>query len=291
VEIISHRQWNAGAYLVAEKYRDGRAFLAGDAAHLYTPTGGYGLNMGIDDTSNLSWKLAAVIQGWGGEGLLESYEPERRRAALRSSDVARGLGKTRIKVDVPAVAETDTPAGEAARGVIAQSPFVTTHHFTLPEERDFLGVILGARYDGLPLIASDAAPPEESLERYRPSDVPGGRAPHLWLDGGRGPGSSLFDRFGRGFTLLRVGDASHDVALLTEAASARGMPLTIVDVDLPQARELYGCKLYLVRPDFYIAWRGDELPDAGALLDRVAGRAPPLHQDSRATREHSPAAR
>ena len=143
VEIISHRQWNAGAYLVAEEYRKGRVFIAGDAAHLYTPTGGYGLNTGIDDSSNLAWKLAAVLRGWGGEGLLDSYEYERRKTALRSSEVARNLGKQRVRAHVTPVAEEDLPAGEAARAEIAQSQFVTTHHFTLPEDRDFLGVILG----------------------------------------------------------------------------------------------------------------------------------------------------
>ena len=115
VEIINHRPWNAGAYLVAERYGEGRVFIAGDAAHLYTPTGGYGLNMGIDDGANLSWKLAAVLRGWGGPELLASYETERRKAALRASEVARNLGKSRLKAEVPAIAEEDSPAGEEAR--------------------------------------------------------------------------------------------------------------------------------------------------------------------------------
>jgi 2-polyprenyl-6-methoxyphenol hydroxylase-like FAD-dependent oxidoreductase len=272
VEIISHRQWNAGAYLVAEKYQSGRAFLAGDAAHLYTPTGGYGLNTGIDDSSNLAWKLAAVISGWGGEGLLASYEYERRKTALRSSEVARGLGKTRIKVEVPAVAEEDSPAGQSARNIIAQSPFVTTHHFTLPEDRDFLGVILGARYDGSPLIVADGPPPADSLEHYVPSSIPGGRAPHLWLDRARGPGSSLYDHIGSGFALLRFGGSS-DTSRLETAAQSGEIPLQIVDVQLPEARALYDRNFYLVRPDGYIAWCGDALPnDVDGLLDIVLGR-------------------
>jgi 2-polyprenyl-6-methoxyphenol hydroxylase-like FAD-dependent oxidoreductase len=271
VEVISHRPWNAGAYLVAERYGEGRAFLAGDSAHLYTPTGGYGLNMGIDDGANLSWKLAAMLRGWGGPGLLASYETERRAAALRSSEVARHLGKGRVKVEVPPVAEEDSPAGEAARRELAQQPFVQTHHFNLPEDRDWLGVILGARYDASPLIVSDAPPPPDSLERYQPSDVPGGRAPHLWLDSGRGPGSSLYDHFGLGLTLLRFADA--DVTALEATARERGIPLEVFDVSLPQARKLYARGLYLVRPDHCIAWRGDAVPkDAGALLDTVCGR-------------------
>ncbi len=272
VEIIGSRQWTAGAYLVAEQYRHGRAFLAGDAAHLYTPTGGYGLNTGVDDTANLAWKLAAVIQGWGGERLLDSYEYERRQTALRSSDVARGLGKTRIKVDVPSAAEQDSEEGQIARSLIAQHSFVTTHHFLLPEDRDWLGVILGSRYDGSPLIISDVAPPTDSLEQYRPSDIPGGRAPHLWLDRGRGKGSSLYDRLGLGFTLMRFANGAPDVSKLENLARDRGIPLAVVDVALPEARELYSRNLYLVRPDHYIAWCGDDLPDdVGQLLDRVTG--------------------
>lgn len=271
VEILSHRTWNAGAYLVAERYGEGRAFLAGDSAHLYTPTGGYGLNMGIDDGANLSWKLAATLHGWGGPALLSTYETERRKAALRSSDVARNLGKSRLKAEVPPIAEEDSPAGEQARRELAQQPFVQTHHFNLPEDRDWLGVILGARYDGSPLVVSDGPPPTDSLERYQPSDVPGGRAPHLWLDAGRAQGSSLFDHFGLGLTLLRFAQA--DVAPLERAAAARGIPLKIYDVPLQQARTLYSRELYLIRPDHYIAWRGNALPDnAVELLDTVCGR-------------------
>ena len=271
VEIIAHRQWNAGAYLVAEQYQNGRVFLAGDSAHLYTPTGGYGLNTGIDDASNLSWKLAAVLKGWGGGILLDSYEAERRRTALRSSEVARGLGKTRIKVEVPVVAEEDSPAGQMARDAIARHPFVTTHHFTLPEERDWLGVILGARYDGSPLIASDRSPPAESLEQYKPSDIPGGRAPHLWLESGRGPGCSLFDHLGQGFTLLCFTNSS-DALKLENAAQQRHIPLSVIDLSSVDAQSLYSQKFYLVRPDHYIAWRGDTLPgDVGALLDTLSG--------------------
>jgi 2-polyprenyl-6-methoxyphenol hydroxylase-like FAD-dependent oxidoreductase len=280
VEIINHRPWNAGAYLVAERYGEGRVFIAGDAAHLYTPTGGYGLNMGIDDGANLSWKLAAVLRGWGGPELLASYETERRAAALRSSEVARNLGKSRKKADVPAIAEEDSPAGEEARRQLAQQPFVQTHHFNLPEDRDWLGVILGARYEDSPLTINDGPSPADSLERYQPSDIPGGRAPHLWLDQGRGPGSSLYDHLGPGLTLLRFAGA--DTAALEVAARDRGIPLKVFDVTLADAQTLYARKLYLVRPDHCIAWRGDALPvDAGALLDTVCGRTSAAQAPSR----------
>ena len=144
----------------------------------------------------------------------------------------------------------------------------------LPEERDFLGVVLGARYDGSPLIVADGAPPEVGIETYTPSSVPGGRAPHLWLDDTRGPGSSLFDRLGQYFTLLRFAPAG--TAALERAAQHAGVPLGIVDISHPKARELYPRKLALIRPDQHVAWRGDELPqDAGRLLATVTGREVP----------------
>jgi hypothetical protein len=187
--------------------------------------------------------------------------------------VARNLGKSRLKVEVPPVAEEDSPAGEAARRIIAKSAFVTTHHFNLPEDRDWLGVILGARYDGSSVIVADGAPPTDSLETYQPSDIPGGRAPHLWLDAGRGSGSSLYDHIGPGFTLIRFTGA--DTAGLEAAARGRGVPLKVADVALPAARTLYDCDLYVLRPDGYIAWRGHAVPeDAGALLDTLRDGRP-----------------
>jgi 2-polyprenyl-6-methoxyphenol hydroxylase-like FAD-dependent oxidoreductase len=272
VELVSRREWNAGAYLVADRYQFGRAFLAGDSAHLYTPTGGFGLNTGVDDTGNLAWKLAAVLHGWGGVRLLDSYEAERRPVALRSVNVSRNLGKARMNVEIAPVTEEDSPAGAAARDALARSEFITTNHFILPEERDWLGVILGGRYDGSPVIVADGATPPDSLEEYVPSDLPGGRAPHVWLDRGRGPGSSLYDRLGPGLTLLRLGDRPADATALTTAAQTRGIPLHVVDVTLAEASELYRRQLYLVRPDHYIAWRGDALPDdVDSLLAVVTG--------------------
>src|SRR5262249_25602560 len=144
------------------------------------------------------------------------------------------------------------------------------NHFVLPEERDFLGVVLGARYDGSPLTVPDGAPPEAGIESYAPSSVPGGRAPHLWLDDTRGPGSSLFDRLGRYFTLLRF--AESDTTTLERAARRAAVPLEIVDIAHPQAHELYPRTLALIRPDQHVAWRGDELPqDADKLLATVTG--------------------
>ena len=277
IEVLGYKQWSAGTYLVAEHYRSGRAFLAGDAAHLYAPTGGFGMNTGIEDGLNLSWKLAASVQGWGSPDLLETYELERRPIALRNAGAARELGKSRHDVEVTSVIEDDSPAGKSAREKVQQSDFITKSHFLVPEERDSLGVILGVRYDGSPLIAADGAAPVDVLETYSPSSVPGGRAPHLWLGAGRGMGDSLYDHLGQGFTLLCLGTAPEDANRLELAARNLAIPMKVLEVSHPDAGTLYDRRLALIRPDQVIAWRGDEVPeDVEALLSLVTGgkRAP-----------------
>ncbi len=133
---------------------------------------------------------------------------------------------------------------------------------------------LGARYDGSPIIAEDGAPPADDYTRYIPSGVPGGRMPHFWLDGGRGYGSSVFDRMAFGFTLLRLGGKAHDAGALSAAARLRNVPLNVLDVPSPEVRDLYGRDLALIRPDQYVAWRGNTPPDsADRLLARVVGDA------------------
>lgn len=272
VQIVSQRAWYAGGYLVAERFAHGRMFLAGDAAHLFTPTGGFGLNTGIEDVANLAWKIAARLRGWGGDKLLATYETERKPVAIRNTDVARGMGKAWHDIEVTEVIEQETPAGVAERQRAARSSFVLGNHFVLPEERDFLGVVLGARYDASPLTIADGKPPSSEIERYVPSGVPGGRAPHLWLDGKRERGSSLFDRFGQYFTLLRVGANPPDVASLQAAAARAGVPLTVRDIDHADAATLYERRLILIRPDHHICWRGDDVPqDADGLIATVTG--------------------
>lgn len=266
VEIISQEPWTAGAALVAESFGRGRVLLAGDAVHLFTPTGGFGMNTGIDDAANLSWKLAAAVNGWGGAGLLATYEQERRPIALRNTHAARELAKSVGAVDLPAGVEDDTPDGAAARrelGALLDS---------FGEEYASLGTQLGARYDDSPIVVRDAAPPPDDLLAYTPSSIPGGRSPHVWLDSGRGRGSSLFDRLGPGFTLLTFVDGGAAAARMQVAAERKGIPLARLQVAHPEAHALYGVDHVLVRPDQHIAWRGDRLPaDVDGLLDRVCG--------------------
>ncbi len=266
MEMLDQRPWTAGVALVAERFIAGRVILAGDAAHLFTPTGGFGMNTGMDDASNLSWKLAAIVQGWGGPHLLQSYEQERRPVAERNTTAGRELNKHLATAPVASEIEQDSAEGEAARRRFRE--FIAT----LGEEFASLGVQLGARYDGSPLIFADGTPPADDTVNYTPSGVPGGRAPHFWLDAGRGYGSSLFDRMGFGFTLLRLGAKPPDSSAIEHAARERGVPLQVLDVPQADARELYGRDLVLVRPDQYVAWRGDAPPpDASRLLAQVIG--------------------
>jgi 2-polyprenyl-6-methoxyphenol hydroxylase-like FAD-dependent oxidoreductase len=268
VEVVSRRAWTPGAALVAERFGTGRIWLAGDAAHLFTPNGGFGMNTGIDDAANLAWKLAAAVQGWAGAGLLASYEAERRPVALRNTAAARELNIGLGSIERPEGLEAGTSEGAAAREKIAKQ--LTEYGLRTMET---LGVQLGARYDASPVIdASGDTPPPDSFTAYTPSGVPGGRAPHLWLDDDHGDGGSLFDRFGAGFTLLRLGADRQDTSRMEAAGRARGIPLSVLRVPDPAAGDLYGRDLVLIRPDQHVAWRGDRPPrDPDALWARVTG--------------------
>jgi len=265
--MLDHRLWTAGIALVAERFIAGRVVLAGDAAHLFTPTGGFGMNTGMDDASNLAWKLAATVQGWGGSNLLQSYETERRPVAERNTVAARELNKHLANFTMPPAIEDDSAEGAAARRAVG------AHLSSLGEEFASIGVQLGARYDGSPVIVAAGTPPPDNYEIYTPSGVPGGRAPHYWPGDGRGYGDSLFDQFGVGFTLLRLGKAK-DATSIEAAARRRNVPLKTIDLPHGDVRELYSCDLVLVRPDQYVAWRGNAPPsDPDRLMAQLVGAA------------------
>jgi 2-polyprenyl-6-methoxyphenol hydroxylase-like FAD-dependent oxidoreductase len=261
-EILGIAEWTAGFTLVAERFRRGRVLIAGDAAHLFTPTGGQGYNTSVDDASNLGWKLAAVCQGWGGPELLASYETERRPIALRNTRFARAMAESIGRIALPAKLEEDSAAGRAARAALGERL-----HRHAATEFDIPGIQLGVFYSDSPVIAPAGAPPADDWHRYVPSAVPGARAPHVWLE----DGVSIFDRFGRDFSLVRF-KGSADTSAIEAAARRRGVPLAVVDVSSEEARDLYARDLALVRPDHHVAWRGNAAPDdADALLARVVG--------------------
>ena len=264
ISMIGRLPWTAGLALVGEKFQHGHVFLAGDAVHLFTPTGGLGYNTAIEDAVNLGWKLAAVVKGWGGATLLDSYERERQPVAERNTGYARYYANSIGNFIATPELEDDTPAGEAAR---AEAGIYLNRHAR--EEFNIPGVTFGARYDGSPIIVGDGAtPPPDRANEYIPSAVPGGRAPHAWLSDGR----SLYDTFGFEFSLLRLGPNAPAAMPFIEAAARRHLPLTVVDRSEPALRDLYEADLALIRPDQIVAWRGDRVPeDVDKLFATVTG--------------------
>ena len=264
-EILSVLPW-VRRELVAERYRNGRGFIAGDAAHVMSPTGGFGMNTGIQDVVDLSWKLAATIEGWGGEGLLASYGSERQPIGTRN--VTEASGNLRRMLSVPPHPDLldDTPQGAATREKVGRE-----FSETMRREWFTLGAHLGYRYENSPICWPDgtAAPPDDP-RAYVPTARPGHRAPHAFLADGR----STLDLFGRGFALLGFGAAAAEAAPLLEAAKQRNLPLTFAAIAEPHIAALYQRKFVLVRPDGHVAWRGDRMPeDALCVIDVVRGAA------------------
>jgi 2-polyprenyl-6-methoxyphenol hydroxylase-like FAD-dependent oxidoreductase len=254
---------------VAETWRSGRVFLAGDSAHLFAPTGGVGMNTGIGDACDLAWKLDATLRGWGGSGLLDSYEIERKPVAIRNSLVS-ATNSDKIDMvmnETPADIDQSGEAADARRTVLKRKIRWLARQF------NSAGVHLGYRYHDSTVIATDGSPePPDDPSMVSQSTWPGLRAPHAWLRDGR----STLDLFGNGFVLLRfsasASQALSDAGLLA-AAGACGLPLVVEDIDdEPDVARLYERRLVLVRPDGHVAWRGDEAPDCpGSLVDLVRG--------------------
>jgi 2-polyprenyl-6-methoxyphenol hydroxylase-like FAD-dependent oxidoreductase len=247
-EILSTDEWVASD-LIADRYRDRRMFLAGDACHLHPPFGGYGMNMGVGDGADLGWKLAAVLQGWGGPALLDSYEAERRPVALTViAEAVKNHAVLGGEIWRPGL-EDDTPEGERLRAETGAAIFAA-------KDREFhsLGIILGLRYESSPVIVYEQNEASSSpTQFYHPSAQPGSLAPHAWLADGR----SLYDLFGPGFALVASDDADEtQIDAAISNAHTLDTPLTIVRApDVPIAN-LYASDLTLVRPDQYVAWRG-----------------------------------
>ena len=268
-EILSADEWVASK-LLADSYRLGRVFLSGDACHLHPPFGGFGVNMGVADSVDLGWKLAAVLQGWGGAGLLDSYAAERRPAHECVLDEAESNHAVLPHLLVRPGLEDDGAAGDAARAEVAEI-------ITRAKHKEFysLGIVLGYCYQASPVIVDDGTNAGwQRSNEYYPSAMPGCLAPHRWLDAK----TSLYDRFGSGFTLLVMASGHEaDIAAAQGQAAAAGTPLTVVSLDDDALRALYEQPLALIRPDQHVAWRGDRWP-TGPLLERVTGR---VHAEER----------
>ena len=263
-EVISKEDW-VGRRLVATRFRDRRVFIAGDAAHLWVPYAGYGMNAGIADAVNLSWHLAAHLRGWAGPVVLEAYESERQPITEQVSQFAMNHAQAMIKARgaVPARIEEPGEEGDAIRATVGREAYeLNVQQFCCA------GLNFGYYYDASPLISYDGeSQPPYAMGSFTASTVPGCRAPHLWLRDGR----SLYDAFGPHYTLLRTNEST-DVGPLMAAAQARGLPLTLLDLQGETLPPEYRHTLLICRPDQHIAWRGDQVPaDAMALVDRLRG--------------------
>jgi 2-polyprenyl-6-methoxyphenol hydroxylase-like FAD-dependent oxidoreductase len=266
-EILSTLPW-IRRQLVADRYGTPRVFLAGDAAHLTSPTGGFGMNTGIQDAVNLSWKLAACLQGWGGDALLASYEIEQRPVAIRNvaeaTDNLRRMLSPRLTAPPPEIFEDDAPQAAEKRRIFGDQ-------YTQMMKREWftIGIHLGYVYEGSPIIEPDGTPkPPDTVSTYTPTARPGSRAPHVWL----APGTSILDFFGKEFVLLDFGKPPTAVVDLVTQATVRNIPLRHVNIANDEAAAVYERRLVLVRPDGQVAWRGDKLPsDCARLLRRVTG--------------------
>ncbi len=263
-EIITKDPWLAHS-LIADRYARGRMFLIGDACHLHPPFGGYGMNLGIADAADLGWKLAATVQGWGGPALLDSFESERRPVhRLTIEEAVENLSFFGAYLKGGAL-EADTAGGAAAREQLAAQ-------LKTAKQREFrgLGMALGMSYRGSPIVVPDGtAPPTHDPMTYTSSASPGARAPHAWMP----DGTSLYDHFGPDFTLLHSDAADKAlVTLLARQAAISNVPLSTLNVSSDIAAT-YGAALALVRPDQYVAWRGDSIgDDAESIFDTVRGR-------------------
>lgn len=267
LDVLAVNSWTLHL-LAADRYREGRVLLAGDAVHLLIPQGGLGMNTGIGDATDLAWKLAGTLAGWGGASLLDSYEIERRQVALRnlraSEYAALGTAQWR-KASTDEVAD-DTPQGALIRAEIAELADVHQR-----KGHEMTGIELGYRYLSSPVICYDS--PEEIDDgfayTYRPRSEPGFRLPHMWLS----DGTALHDHLGDGYHLLRLGGTTADTAKLEQAIRETGATITVHEAQEPRLREVYGNDLLLLRPDLHIVWRAEGPPtDATQLAELVTGR-------------------
>ncbi|WP_434442844.1 FAD-dependent monooxygenase [Lentzea sp. E54] len=264
VEVLSDGDWHL-THRVADRYRDRRVFLAGDAAHTLSPSGGFGLNTGIADAADLGWKIAATLDGWAGPGLLDSYETERRPIAEESLREANVNLRRTLDRQVPQEIDLDGPDGEQAREAMAERLAASGAHreFDAPE------IHFGLRYRSAVIVDDPGQPAGITVPdaAWRPGGEPGRRAAHAWWDAT----TSTLDLFGHGFVLLQFG-ADEGLPRFVEAFAGRGVPLSVHRSDDDELAKLYERTFVLVRPDGHVAWRGDALPDDPvALVDTVRG--------------------
>jgi len=262
-DVVHHEDW-VGRRLVAERFRDGNVFIAGDAAHLWVPYAGYGMNAGIADGVQLAWLLASVLGGWATEGILDSYEAER----LPITDQVSHLAMDLVLENAAALAERPPtpeladpgPAGEELRATIGPILRELNVPQFAPE-----GLNFGYFYDGSPIIAYDGTPPPDySMGEVTPTTVPGCRLPHFEIDG-----RPVLDHLGPDYTLIRF-DPDVDISAFAAAAAAAALPLVMVDTLRPTEPDVFDHRLLIVRFDQHVVWRGDD-PPGSEVVDLLRG--------------------
>ena len=266
-EVVHHQDWTARR-LIAERFRVDNVFLCGDAAHIWIPFAGYGMNAGIADGMNLSWLLAAVLNGQADERILEAHEQERHPITEQVSKLAMGKALEYMERAqqraIPKMIEKRHLIGRILRNRIGKQLYdINAPQFACE------GLNFGYYYDDSPIIQYDGSPaPSYEMGSHTPSSVPGCRMPHFWID----DDTSLYDALGNGYTLVSF-DAAIAPDAFVEAARRRGFPLDVLNCEVPGHSEWLQTKLILVRPDRHVAWRGDALPDdLDLLLDRLSGK-------------------
>ena len=261
-EMLSCNPWRQNL-LLADRYQSGRVFIAGDAAHLVIPTGGLGMNSGVGDATDLSWKLAATLRGWGGPALLATYEFERRQVGDRNVGASRYASMGRRKwrsLWRPDIREASRE-GRRTRDVLTRIADIEQR-----KSNEMIGAELGYRYLNSPAICDIPGGPDQDFRDYVPTTWPGARLPNVWLADDR----AVQDLAGDGYTILRLGNTAADATALAAAIRARGAPVTVLDIPDRIAREVYDCDLLLLRPDLHIVWRGLQSPDDPQWIADVA---------------------
>lgn len=265
-QILVANAW-APHLVVADSYGSGRVLIAGDAAHQYIPTGGYGMNTGIGDACDVAWKLAAILRGFGGPGLIASYEAERRPVGLRNCEGSGRHNQVRVQVGQ---LYNDTLEAPGAEGETARASASERIRELGNAENESFGIELGYVYTDSPIVLGEGvAAPTDTLN-YVPTTLPGARLPSIYL----ADGSALYDRLGDWFTLLVFGDANDAAGWFEQASMQRGVPLKVILIKQPELLAIYEAPLILVRPDQHVAWRGSRIADvsmAGQILERSLG--------------------
>ncbi len=242
---------------VADRYRAGRVFIAGDAAHSHPPYGGFGLNNGLEDAVNLAWKLTAAVQGWGGDALLQSYDDERRPVF---KEIAEELIAARIEED-GAFLDRYNPHRDRAEFEKAWR-----------ERESDVGSrvqVYEPNYEGSPVVLG----PPGGVTRATGTHLLKARPGHHLAPQPLSSGRNVFEELGSGLALLAFDADASSVAALERAAQTLKVPLTVIRDSFAGGREAYESRLVLVRPDQHVAWSGDICADADAVMKQVVGQA------------------